>query len=103
MDLDGPLVNFEVAGDLLVEPAAQDVAEDLAFASTERGEACAKLLPAGPLVAVLRVAHQRPTQGLEQQLLRRRLFKNVLGPARIARTVDAVSACPVRKRTGSGD
>src|SRR6478672_5535998 len=72
MDLDGAFVDPEVAGDLLVEPAAQDVVEDLALARADRGEAGTKLVAMRPLLALLLVACKRATHSIEELLLWRR-------------------------------
>src|SRR6186713_16928 len=56
MNLDGPFVNAEITGDLLVQPAAHDVLEHLAFAAADGIEAHTQGSLAKPLCTRLLVA-----------------------------------------------
>jgi hypothetical protein len=98
--LTGALVDAEVAGDLLVQAPAQDMAEHLALSRTDALETQPQGLPLEPLFARLLVASQGLSHGVEKNLQLHRLLQEVFRPARIARTTEAVSAWPVRKRMG---
>ena len=100
MNLDRALVDAEVAGDLLGQAPAQDMAEHLALSRTDAFETQLQGVPLEALFAPLLVASQGLSHGVEKNLELRRLLQKVFRPPRIARTTEAVSAWPVRKRMG---
>ena len=67
--LDGAFAGVEVAGDLLVQLAAQDVGQHLALSRRERVESGPQFPAAGALLAFLRVPRQRALNRGEQDLL----------------------------------
>ena len=101
LQLDGALGDAQIVGDLLVEPAGDDAVEDFALARGEQGEARpqpVRLVAGRALRASRSSARGSRRAGVSRST---GLVRKSTAPAFIARTLEATSACPVRKTTGS--
>ena len=100
MQLDCPLVDAEVAGDLLVELASHDMAEHFEFARGQCREARAQFALVGTGLAFPRVAGQGTFTAAISRAFGARFSRKSSAPSRMARTLEGMSPWPVRKRMG---